>query len=353
MFAVFTAALIEILKKIWTPAHIFLTERLQNKDNRNRDISIDVAKGFLILAMLLGHFAIDGMLRTIIYSCHMMAFVLFSGYFYHYNRNRLRMVQRMLRSFIVPYIIFVAGVLLLNYSSWNLPFFKDTILTYGLGMSFSRRFLTQIPSVGPVYFILMLFATRLIYLEIDHYIKKDLYKWCLVVALSLFGMLLGIAGIWLPWSIDIALYALIFYQLGILLRKYDILQKVRDCHISYFILTPIWAYMIYCGGMEIAVRNYGQYGLIIVGAIAGTFTVYKLASYITNHMSICREFLRLLGEGSIIVIIIHTLLGGQIGYLVAKRFDGAYMPSLIGQIFIQITIALIIKCSLDCVKKNK
>lgn len=184
-------------------------------------------------------------------------------------------------------------------------------------------------------------------MEIDHILAREHYKWYATIILSFLGMRLGTAGVWLPWSIDVALYTLIFYRLGIYIRQYDILQKIRDSHISYFLLTPIWAYMIYSGGMEIATRNYGQYGLTIVGAAAGILTVYKMAFFVTNHMPICREVLRLLGEGSIIVIIIHTLLGKQIGHLVSMRFDSAYLPSMICQICIQITIALIVKYAIN------
>ena len=62
-------------------------------------------------------------------------------------------------------------------------------------------------------------------------------------------MVLGEKGFWLPWSIDIACYAMVFYQLGVYFRKYDLLSKVKNSHILYFILTPIWVYMIYAGSM--------------------------------------------------------------------------------------------------------
>ena len=196
----------------------------------------------------------------------------------------------------------------------------------------------------------MLFIVRLIYMVMDHILKREHYKWYATIILSFIGMKLGVEGVWLPWSIDVALYSLIFYRIGICIRQYNILQKIRDSHISYFLLTPIWAYMIYSGGMEIAIRTYGQYGLTIVGAAAGILMVYKLAFFVTNYMPICREVLRLLGEGSIVVIIIHTLLGKQIEYLVSMRFDSAYLPSMICQICIQVMIALIIKYAINSAK---
>ena len=350
IFAVVIAVAIEMLKGVFGSANYQLMKKIKTRENKSREVSIDVAKGFLIFLMIVGHFTIDGNFRTIIYSCHMAAFVLFSGYFYKTRRNIFQTFQKMIWNFIFPYLLFVGGIILLNYNKWNAHFFRDVAIQYGLGLSFSNCFFTKIPSVGPVYFILMLFIVRLIYMVMDHILKREHYKWYATIILSFIGMKLGVEGVWLPWSIDVALYSLIFYRIGICIRQYNILQKIRDSHISYFLLTPIWAYMIYSGGMEIAIRTYGQYGLTIVGAAAGILMVYKLAFFVTNHMPICREVLRLLGEGSIVVIIIHTLLGKQIEYLVSMRFDSAYLPSMICQICIQVMIALIIKYAINSAK---
>ena len=348
ILAVLIAYLIEVLIKTLRPFIAWLLDYIRNRDNKKRESSIDVAKGLFIIAMIIGHFSIDGTFRKIIYSCHMMAFVLFSGYFYKSNRDLKIGFERTARNFLVPYLIFVLVELAVNYSNWSVDFFKDKVIQYILGISFAKNIFIEVPSVGPVYFILMLFLVRLIYCVIDHVIKRPINKWGIVILLSFLGMILGIMGYWLPWSADVALYSLIFYHIGVVVKKYKIFHMVKEAHMSYFLLTAVWAYMIYTGGMEIAVRNYGQYGLVVVGATAGIFTVYKLACYITDHMPVCREILRLVGENSLIIIIIHTLFGAELWNFVSKRFDSAYMPFLICQVFIQIVISLIIKYMIDC-----
>ena len=111
----------------------------------------------------------------------------------------------------------------------------------------------------------------------------------------------------------------------------------------YFILTPIWVFMIYSGSMEIAVRNYGQYGLVILGALAGVLLIYKLSVYICDELPIVKEVLRLTGESSMIIIIVHTLLNGKIHNLVSCRFDNAYIPFLVSAVLLQIVLAWGIK----------
>ena len=117
-----------------------------------------------------------------------------------------------------------------------------------------------------------------------------------------------------------AMYAVVFYQLGVVFRKYDVLNKVREHHALYFFLSVVWAYMIYSGGMEIASRSYGQYGIVILGAMAGTLLLYMLSVYIDDALPVVRRILQLVGESNLIILIVHTLLGGRIGSLAEQFF---------------------------------
>ncbi len=101
---------------------------------------------------------------------------------------------------------------------------------------------------------------------------------------------MGQAGYWLPWSLDVALYVLIFYQLGICFRKYKLLTMVKRCPMCYFLLSQIWAYMIYRGSMEIAVRNYGNYGLVVIGSVSGTLLLYKCADHVVSNYKVFVRF---------------------------------------------------------------
>lgn len=341
-FAVCTAFAIETIKKRIKTINERLQERHWGLDKR-RDVAIDVAKGLFIIMMLIGHFKIDSVLRSIIYSCHMIAFVVFSGYFYKRDRSLWKSVVHIIHIFLFPYLIFVFCSILMSYQNINYTFLKEICIRYLLGMSFSQNLFSDIPSVGTVYFILMLAAIRLIYLFVDHGIKSEELKLLVVACISLLGMKLGRNGFWMPWSIDIACYAMIFYQIGIYFRKYDLLAKVRDFHLAYFILTLIWVYMIYMGSMEIAVRNYGRYGLVILGSVAGVLLVYKLSAYISGTLPVITKFLTLISENSMVILIVHTLLDGVIRDLLAYRFNSENVLYMIGVVLLQIAVSWIIK----------
>lgn len=349
VFAVFTAFCIDMIKR-WL---IWIRERSQMgalNTNSRRDVAIDVSEGIFIIAMLFGHFDIDGMLRSIIYSCHMVAFVFLSGYFYKKDRSVWKSVRHMIYTFMIPYFLFVIGTILMDLQNVDHTNIREILTRYLIGISFSNKIFQDISSVGPIYFILLLFVVRFIYLLVDHGIKNEGYKLLVVVCISLFGMVLGKRGFWLPWSIDAACYALIFYQIGIYCRRYKLLSTVKEHHISYFILSPIWVYMIYVGSMEIAVRNYGQYGLVVLGSIAGILLIYKLSVYITDTLPVTKEVLRLSGEGSMVILIIHTLLGGKIYNLISYKFDSGYTCHMVCVVLLQMILSLVIMKVLHQIK---
>lgn len=324
IIAVAGAFIIDLLRTKTISIHARLLQCKDRKEitaGRKRDVSLDVARGIFIISMLIGYFSIDSMLRNIIYSCHMIAFVFFSGYFYKKEEKIFTSIAHMFKTLLVPYIICVTGIIILNYKNLSLEYLVTILRQYIIGMSFSRRYFTDVASVGPIYFILLLFVVRVVYLCLDQLFKNDRNRALAVLGISFLGMKLGQEDCWLPWSIDIACYAMVFYQLGIYAKKYEILELVRDNHMIYFILTPIWAYMIYLGGMELAIRNYGQYGLVVIGALSGTLVVYKLSVYISQKHSVLAEILGKIGQYSIIVLIIHTMLGNYICGFVSVRFS--------------------------------
>ena len=351
VFAIFTAVLIEKCKSLYDKLENKIcglynsVETVYNK----RDITIDITRGLLIILMIIGHFSsLDDRFRTIIYSCHMIAFVFLSGYFYNSTRNSLISLKRLFSGFIVPYIGFCLAFLIINIDGMNYILLKNALVKFFAGISFSRKLFVNIPSIGPVWFILMLFWVKLIYMAIDQFIQEDKNKWLVVLGLSVIGMILGAKKYWLPWSLDVSLYAIIFYKIGILFKKHNLLNLIKGGSFFYFILSPIWVFMIYKGGMEIDVRKYGSYGLVIIGSIAGTLIIYQLADYISEHMVFARKLLKIIGESAIMILIIHTLLSGKINTIVSLKFSPKGIAFMVTSIILQIVLAIAVRW---CIQK--
>lgn len=341
-----TWLLLLIKEKLYKALKQKITEKKAHRQVlETRDPVIDIARGIFIISMLIGHYEIDSSLRSIIYSCHMIAFVFLSGYCYKKAENIWKSLLHLVRTFLLPYVLCCVIDMLLDMRQWSGVYFANILKTYGLGMSFSERLLTNVDSVGPVYFILMLFVVRIIYLIIDRFVKRDGIKWIIVVICTVAGIWLGNRGFWLPWSIDAALYSMIFYQIGITCKKYKVLDLAADNPWIYFILSSAWAYMIYSGGMELAKREYGHYGLVIIGALSGVVLIISLSDYLVHSTIFLSKAFIKIGQASLIILIVHRLLHSRINdFLETFSRDGfAWMLiSIAAQVVLAVLIQFLI-----------
>lgn len=236
----------------------------------------------------------------------MMAFVIISGYFFKERPEELMSVKcKKLIKGLYPYAVFGLLYMLINDFGW-VNELKQVIL----GVSFTNKVFTDVSTIGPVYFILMLFCVKAVYVLIVRYISSGLYRNIAVILLVIVGILLGKQGIWLPWSLDCALFSLIFYHAGYCMKNYNVLEWCKNNPYVYFALSPVWAFMIWRGGMELAVRNYSMAGLTIIGAIAAFLIVYMFCEYLgRNLIAPLRQMLQWIGQSTVYILIIHTLWG--------------------------------------------
>lgn len=308
-----------------------------------RDASLDIAKGILITLMMIGHMEIPYLLREIIYSFHMPAFILFSGYCFKPKacENLKTSIVNLIKTFWIPYGIWAALYLIM----------KDEGLVYQLknivyGMSDTNKLFVDRASVGQVYFLLLLFLVRFIYLFIYKYVKKDWLKTTVVILISLWGLQLGEQGYWLPWSLDCALYALIFYHIGYLLKRHEAVSFLCEKKYILGILMIVWIVMIYAGGMELYPRQYGNYVLTIAGAVSGSIFLYLFCRFISNHLpAVLIRTMVDVGKNTLSILLVHTIFGGYIAIFVVTIFRMIGQGECLSLIYI-IVILLQIICGI-------
>ena len=271
-----------------------------------RDMSIDIMGSILIVLMIVGHVPISRDLRNVIYSFHMMAFVMISGYFYKPDIPFVDNLKKTVKS-LAPYAVFAVLYVIVSHRGW-----ANELLTVAAGISYTKMLFTDIPTVGPVYFILLLFGTKLLYMCIDR-IRNEIVKNGVVIGLFALSIWLGNEGIWLPWSADCALFAVMFYHIAYYLRKYKVLQMCREMPFLYFPLSCLWAYMIYNGPMELSVRRYGNAGLTVIGVAAAFVVVYLMCSYLSANLPRkVTGFISLIGQSTAQILVLHTLFGSAV-----------------------------------------
>jgi fucose 4-O-acetylase-like acetyltransferase len=280
-----------------------------------RDLSIDILRAFLIILMIIGHVPIDGGFRRFIYSFHMMAFVMVSGYFY---KSGLPFGKNLKKTFKLLYHYALFGILYLAFTPGTL---LAKIQTLVLGVSYTKDLLPNAISIGPVYFILLLFVVRLVYVFVD-LIRNEWMKNCTVIGIFIAGLLLGKCGYWLPWTVDGALVSLLFYHIAHYIKKYDLLKKSQKYIAIYFPLSCLWAYLIYMGGMEIAIREYGNIAIMVTGNLAAFFIAYLLCHYLANHLPHwISVVLAWIGQSTAYILILHTLFGVKIQHFATNTLS--------------------------------
>ena len=271
-----------------------------------RDRTVDLLRAGLIVAMIAGHVPLDPTFRAMLYSVHMPAFILLSGYFHRpvtaqNLKSRLWGLVKGLRYYLLFALLFMAA-----HPPADWP-------RLALGISYADQLFSGAASVGPVYFFLLLFAVKLIYYLIDLIPQPWIRRGALIGCVAA-GVWLGKAGWWLPWSADAALFCVAFYHAGALLRRYRVTEWADAHPWCYFLLSPLWLYMTVKGSLELSVRNYGEdFGLAILGACGGFLLLFLLCRWLTRRLpSWAVTFFGVVGEATAYILILHTLYGGRI-----------------------------------------
>lgn len=346
LFIVVILLIIELCRKILK--HISNLSEQKAKQN-NRDLTLDLIRAVSIFLMILTHVAVAPEFRKIVFSFHMITFVIISGYFYKKPETLLGGILKSIKKMIIPYCIFS---ILYFIDNRNISFYENFIKII-TGISFTKKFLVCINSIGPIYYLLMLSLLKIIFMVIERF-SKERYMPLIIITVSCIGLYLGKLGYWLPWSLDISLYCLIFYYIGYIIKKYDILKYLVDRKYYYFIFSCFWIYMIYLGGMEIAVRKYEPYGMVIIGTISAFLTIFIILKLLINEQHILWKIPAYIGQSTIFILIVHTLYGKKIINML-NDFCGLDQRNIINillSIFIQLLLGSLMYLTYSFVMKQ-
>ena len=232
------------------------------EDNGKRMLSWDIVKGITILIMIVGHVAsIPQQLRNFIFSFHMPVFFVANAYFiknYQIGYN----LKRSSKSLLLPYILVcvVTAMLCVNINddmSTNYRVFGARILDMIGGISKKSELFPWFESVWMVWFVVCLFAARMIYIVSMRVLKKapEIVRFLAVCLLTYTGYYIGTNISFLPWSLDIALFAQIFMWFGDFIhRKRSFLPYKR--YIACVGMV-VWILLTLNGyWLELAIRRY-------------------------------------------------------------------------------------------------
>ncbi len=275
---------------------------------------IDVTKGLAIILVVLGHVSgISMYIRGTIFSFHMPLFFLVNGYLIK-NYNVSETVSKSIKSLLKPYclVCFIETVInayiCVDLDSAGKAFFSG-LNDMVIGISNSSTLFEQYGSVWLVWFVICLFVCRNLYVIIMNVLNKMpiLISYVVILFISVVGYIVGTRYAFLPWSIDVALYAIVFMAAGDMFRKHSFFED--HLRLKVVIFAGIWVlYSVTTKTyIELAVRNYPYVYGGAVSAISGSVVVIIVCIYVARKTKLIKSILSWYGKHSMLILGIHCI----------------------------------------------
>lgn len=279
-----------------------------NSNTKNRIEYMDIANGIGIILVIIGHMPIKNeYCRDFIYSFHMPLFFLISGYFFKHTDNK-KCLRKIFKSLIIPYVI--TCILIILYKIFRLVLqsnfseipnaFKIWGLASLYGSGDGEHF--GIISIGAIWFLLALaFATYFM-----NYIYNKKYRYLYVLFIAYIGYKTS-QFVWLPLSVQAGMVALLYVYIGILMKKYNILNR-HICACEYIFLIAMMIFNVKYGGKLYMVTNTYENGLLdVIISLSNCFLCIKLSMIIDKFLKILKMLFKFIGENSLICLCAHLI----------------------------------------------
>lgn len=262
-----------------------------------RDVTIDIVKAIGILLMILGHCpGITHIGRNFIFSFHMPLFFIFSGYFYK-SKALYNVFRSGNKHLVRPYIITSFFCILFSIYDWNLVKEKAIAVVMSNGGWPSEMFGSNLPFVGPIWFLLALYWCKIFYC----YLKKKTDK-CLIYSfiISTVALIIGKYIVNLPLGILTGFCGMVFYCIGDYWRN----KWKEQIKTPYFIIGLfVWALCILKGSFDLSSFNCSFYPISMFAAFIGTYVIYLFAKRIPRFMY---PKLIWIGQNTLLILCYHT-----------------------------------------------
>lgn len=278
------------------------------KDRKNW---IDIAKGISILSVIVGHLLLGPtFLRNLIFSFNMPLFLLLSGYTLKPCGNFLELKSKIKKDFKRLYfpailVIFITKVLQITTRGGVTYWLKSFIISifWGNGLNYQFKNL-YFQSVGPVWFLITLFYSKLFF-QISMMIVKKQHNIAYFAFIALLGVIIG-KKVWLLQNFDLVLVSSFFLYIGYVMKEQQIFEK-RIYDIVYILIFSIWILLVQAGIFsELAVRSYPYYMLSLLCGIIGSYCIIELSINI-EQLPFSSYVLRNVGQNSLLILCIHSI----------------------------------------------
>lgn len=279
----------------------------------NNESWINVLKAIGILAVVWGH--TGSTTSAYMYLFHMPLFFFISGYLYHpkLEKSWLKFCAEKGKRLLVPYLFYLCLItfsqVLYNYLKLGY-FYSDTST---IDLLLGGNHLTGY--YGVFWFVTCMFFVQIIY----DLLSRKLNRPMLFVSIGLLYFVTWIesryfSNIFIPFDADVALFAICFFFVGNLFKKYDVINKRGLLlKISALVSSSVIMVLIIIYGRRISLftvnmkyRDYSILGLNIIVPLAFAIMLVLLSILIVNYIPVVRQALGILGQGSMVIMYLHV-----------------------------------------------
>ncbi|QAA34727.1 acyltransferase family protein [Clostridium manihotivorum] len=270
---------------------------------------IDIAKGYGILFVILGHIGAS-FLKSEIYTFHIPLFFFLSGCVFSANKYNLKnFIKRKIKTIIIPYIMLgIPMIIFTFFKMYNEN--NRNINDYGLLVV---KFLMQ-ERLWTLWFMACLFWLNILFYLLVKRLNNNYKK---VGAATITLMILGVLyykfiGVPLIWNIDVCLTAIPFFYAGYLFKNEHyiqniVLKKERKliCFIIFLFINlfcGMLAHKIDGGGLEMFRSSYGFAPLTYLSAFGGIVCIVIISS------SFDIKFIKYIGANSLVYFAWHQTI---------------------------------------------
>ena len=276
----------------------------------NRDKVLDITKAFGIIFMVLGHMQFsDAVFNKYVYAFHMPLFFIISGMLFNENKSIRSMLRSRFKSLMVPYIWFGGGYsaiyMLKCILQKDTPAMLETVKAFLLTPTENFHF------ESAMWFLPVMFLTSIGYCLIRKKLTIRLTS-IVVAVIGIIGFALPhLIDFRLPWGIDTACVAILFFHIGWLIKH--LMPKVwmqKEKHpllfwLSFIALATINTVLIFANKkFNMRVLEYGNPILSIANAVCATL-LWMIIAHSVMHLNRFKELLCRISELSIVFLCIN------------------------------------------------
>lgn len=310
---------------------------------RNR--VLDIMKGIGIIWIIIYHKFGGLTFAKYLTSFFIPLFFIISGYCYDEEKNEefVPLLCKKARRLLVPYVCFtILPAVLLGAAG---------LLAQGeIAGPYIASFLYLNGHVlynGPCWFLGAMFTTTLLFWGIVKVVRDRKKMPTVLLIFSVVGYSLSlifnskaVTDLRLPFGMDIALNAVVFFGAGWILREKTLGYRREMLGVYCLLVIPIHVFVsIYCNDfVNMSCNYYGNYLAFYVCAVLGIFSTWVEALYLQRCF--LGKVIEYLGKNSIILMCMHMPLFKIISTMCAKLFARTHNWYLNSFIMLILTFAL-------------